>query len=80
MKTLGRASGLPQPPGLGDGALGVVGQVGVDLQADEAVRPPSRSYRGRKRSAARCTSVDGQGLVDRLMVFAFRAMARMASS
>ncbi len=34
---IGAVQGLPQAPGLGNGAVGVVGQVGIDLQADEAV-------------------------------------------
>ena len=34
---IGAVQGLPQVPGLGNGAVGVVGQVGIDLQADEAV-------------------------------------------
>ena len=50
----------PQRPGRGDGALGVVGQVGLDLDRDPAVDAVVPSATGARMSQALRTSLGGE--------------------
>ena len=63
---IGAVQGLPQVAGLGDGAVGVVGQVGVDLQADEAVLAVQPVIERPEDVGGPLHVLHGQGLVDLL--------------
>ncbi len=61
---VGTVQGLPQVPGLFDGAVGVVGQVGIDLQADEAVFAVLPVKQRPEHVRGRAHVRHGEGLID----------------